>query len=143
MFFVKSFLLWVLLTWTLSNKVFALEIEIPVNLNLSEMAIALSELTQGLRTTTKAITLLNANNRKQTAFSEFIMEIHRLQLQTCIFNDIEKFFKVIDANLKRSLEVTAIIFHNPDDFIQEVIYFHHSNESIENQTFNFNLPNSK
>lgn len=89
------------------------------NQNISEMAIALSEIAQGLQTT-KTITILNPDNRKSSAFNEFIMEIHRLQLETYIFNETREFFKFIEANLKGSVEVTALIFHNPDELIEEV-----------------------
>lgn len=85
----------------------------------SEMAIALSEISQGLQTT-KTITLFNSDNRKSIAFNEFIMEIHRRQLETCIFNETRDFFGFIEANLKGSLEITALIFHNPDRLIEEV-----------------------
>jgi hypothetical protein len=87
--------------------------------NMSEMAIALSEISRGIATA-KTITLLNADNRKSSAFNEFIMEIHRLQLETCIFNETEKFFNFVEENLKGSIEVTAMIFHSPDELIDEV-----------------------
>jgi hypothetical protein len=86
--------------------------------NVSEMAIGLSEIIKA--TTDKTITILNAHKEKSTAFNELIMEIHRLQLQTCIFNRTDKFFKFIETNLRGSLEVTALIFHNPQELIQEV-----------------------
>jgi hypothetical protein len=96
------------------------EVDLPLgNQNLSEMAIALSEISQGLQTT-KTITLLNCDNRKSVAFNEFIMEIHRRQLETCIFNETRDFFRFIEANLKGSLEITALIFHHPELLIQEV-----------------------
>lgn len=79
---------------------------------------ALSEISRGLKAST--ITILNVDNNKSTQFNEFIMEIHRFSLQTCIFNDTRKFFKFIDTNLKGSVEVTAIIFHNPEDLIPQV-----------------------
>lgn len=84
------------------------------------MVIALSEISRSIATT-KTVTLLNASKRKSSAFNEFIMEIHRLQLETCIFNDRRKFFNFIDKNLKASLEVTSLIFHNPRDLIEEVM----------------------
>lgn len=87
--------------------------------NSSEMVIALSEISRGIATT-KTITLLNTDNRKSSAFNEFIMEIHRLKLETCIFNDSEKFFHFVEENLKGSLEVTALIFHDPNELIDEV-----------------------
>ncbi|KAG5678940.1 hypothetical protein PVAND_008559 [Polypedilum vanderplanki] len=83
------------------------------------MAIALSEICQGLQTI-KTITLLNSNNRNSIAFNEFIMEIHRRQLETCIFNDTLDFFKFIEMRLKGSLDITALIFDNPDKFIKEI-----------------------
>lgn len=87
--------------------------------NMSEMAIALSEISHGIATA-KTITLLNADKRKSSAFDEFIMEIHRLQLETCIFNETEKFFNFVEENLKGSIEVTVMIFHSPDELIDEV-----------------------
>lgn len=87
--------------------------------NSSEMAIALAEISRGIDTT-KTITLLNTDNRRSSAFNEFIMEIHRLKLETCIFNDREKFFHFVEGNLKGSLEVTALIFHDPNELIDEV-----------------------
>ncbi|KAG5678929.1 hypothetical protein PVAND_008550 [Polypedilum vanderplanki] len=83
------------------------------------MAIALSEICQGLQTT-KTITLLNSNNRNSIAFNELFMEIHRRQLETCIFNDTLNFFKFIEMRLKGSLDITALIFDNPDKFIEEI-----------------------
>lgn len=41
-------------------------------------------------------------------------------MQTCIFNDTEKFFNFVELNLKGSLEVTCLIFSNPKDIIVEV-----------------------
>lgn len=87
--------------------------------NISEMAIALSEIARGIATA-KTITLLNVDNRKSSAFNEFIMEIHRLQLETCIFNETKKFFNFVEENLKGSIEVIVMIFHSPDELIDEV-----------------------
>lgn len=87
--------------------------------NMSEMAIALSEISRGIEAA-KTITLLNVDNRKSSAFDEFIMEIHRLQLETCIFNETEKFFSFVEENLKGSIEVTVLIFHDPEELIDEV-----------------------
>lgn len=87
--------------------------------NSSEMAIALAEISRGIATT-KTITLLNTDNHQSSAFNEFIMEIHGLKLETCIFNDREKFFHFVEGNLKGSLEVTALIFHDPNELIDEV-----------------------
>ena len=99
------------------------ELQITTNQSLSELAIAFSEISQGLKTTTETITILNSENRKSSAFNELIMEIHRLKLQTCIFNETEMFFKFIEENLKGSVEVTALIFHKPDLLIQKVRFF--------------------
>lgn len=93
--------------------------EVPIKQNLSEMAVAMSEILQGLKTT-KTITILNVSNRKSNKFNELVMEIHRLELQTCIFNHTEKFFQFIDANLKGSSEVTTVIFQNPEELIHKV-----------------------
>jgi hypothetical protein len=103
---------------SIASKEFELEFSVQKK-NLSEMAIALSEILRGIATT-RTITLFNAHNRKSNEFNEFIMEIHRLQLETCIFNETKKFFNFIAANLKGSLEVTSLIFHNPEDLIREV-----------------------
>ncbi|XP_070490058.1 ionotropic receptor 40a-like [Chironomus tepperi] len=81
--------------------------------------IAFSEISQGLQAS-QTITILNSENRKSSAFNELIMEIHRLQLQTCIFNDTERFFRFVEENLKGSVEVTALIFHNPGSLIQKI-----------------------
>lgn len=94
-------------------------LSIPENKNISEMAIALSNIARGI-VTAKTITLLNVDNRKTIAFNEFIMEIHRLELETCIFNESEKFFNFVEENLKGSIEVTVMIFHSPDELIDEV-----------------------
>lgn len=64
---------------------------------------------------------MNRANNRSVEFNEFIKEIHRLRLQTCIFNESKHFFKFIESNLKGSVEVTALIFHNPDDLIPQVI----------------------
>lgn len=95
------------------------DVQITSNQNLSELAIAFSEISQGLQAS-QTITILNSENRKSSAFNELIMEIHRLQLQTCIFNDTERFFRFVKENLKGSVEVTALIFHKPDSLIQKV-----------------------
>lgn len=87
--------------------------------NMSEMATALSEIFRAIATA-RTVTLLNVDNRKSSAFNEFIMEIHRLQLETCIFNETQKFFNFVERNLKGSIEVTVLIFHTPDDLIHEV-----------------------
>lgn len=87
--------------------------------NLSAMAIALAEISRSI-STTKTITILNVDNRNPTEFNEFIMEIYRLELETCIFNESKKFFNFIENNLKGSLEVTAFIFHDPNELINEV-----------------------
>lgn len=92
---------------------------LPQKKNVSEMASALSEISRGIATA-KTITLLNADNRKSSAFNEFIMEIHRLQLETCIFNETEKFFNFVEENLKGSVEVTLLIFQSPEKLIDEV-----------------------
>lgn len=49
------------------------------------------------------------------------MEIHRLQLQTCIFNEPKLFFEFVEANLKGSVAVTALIFHHPKKLIPKVL----------------------
>ena len=115
-----------LLLLPISSLLFAKGEEFPIaaaassqKRNSSEMAIALAEISRGIATT-KTITLLNTDNRKSSAFNEFIMEIHRLELETCIFNDREKFFHFVEGNLKGSLEVTALIFHDPSELIEEV-----------------------
>ncbi|CAG9799965.1 unnamed protein product [Chironomus riparius] len=95
------------------------DVQITSNQNLSELAIAFSEISQGLQAS-QTITILNSENRKSSAFNELIMEIHRLQLQTCIFNDTERFFGYVKKNLKGSVEVTALIFHKPDYLIQKI-----------------------
>ena len=97
------------------------DVQITSNQNLSELAIAFSEISQGLQAS-QTITILNSENRKSSAFNELIMEIHRLQLQTCIFNDTERFFRFVKENLKGSVEVTALIFHKPDSLIQKVTF---------------------
>lgn len=97
------------------------------NLNLESHSLfgsflcstALSEISRGLASGTT--TILNVGDSKSSSeFSEFLMEIHRLRLQTCIFNETEQFFKFIESNLKGSLEVTALIFHNPAELIPQV-----------------------
>ena len=95
------------------------DVQIASNQNLSELAIAFSEISQGLKAS-QTITILNSENRKSSASDELIMEIHRLQLQTCIFNETERFFQFIEENLKGSVEVTALIFHKPGSLIQKV-----------------------
>lgn len=98
------------------------------NLNLESFSLypaaysclaALSEISRGL--TSGTMTILNVGNCKSsTEFSEFVTEIHRLRLQTRIFNNTKQFFKFIESNLKGSLEVTAIMFHNPVELIPQV-----------------------
>jgi hypothetical protein len=115
-------LLLLLLSVCLSSHSLALaELEIfsNRNQNQSEMAIALSEISRGLQTT-KTITLLNYDARESMAINEIIMEIHRRQLETCVFNDTRNFFRFIEANLRGSLEVTALIFGAPEKIIDEV-----------------------
>ncbi|CAO1422930.1 unnamed protein product [Diamesa serratosioi] len=87
--------------------------------NLSKMAIGLSEISRGLQTS-KTITILNFNNKRSSKINEFIQNIHQFNLQTCIFNDTEKFFNFVEFNLKGSLEVTCLIFSNPKDIIVEI-----------------------
>lgn len=115
------------------------KIELYNNRNLSEMAIgmvencyclrvvksfhsvcaALSEISRGFRAS-GTLSILNIENKRSTNFSEFLMEIHRLQLQTCIFNQSKLFFEFVEANLKGSVAVTALIFHHPDELIPKV-----------------------
>lgn len=95
------------------------DLKVTTNQSLSELAIAFSEISQGIKTT-QTVTILNSENRKSSSFNELIMEIHRFQIQTCIFNETETFFKFIEQNLKASLEVSALIFHKPDLLIQKV-----------------------
>lgn len=116
------------------------EIGIHENRNLSDMAIgedliafsssyvkkagifscaALSEISRALKAS-GTITILNIENKNSLEFNEFIMEIHRLRLQTCIFNESESFFKFIGSNLKGYVEVTALVFHNPNKLIPQV-----------------------
>lgn len=77
---------------------------------------ALSEISRGFKTS-GTITILNFNQNKSTEFNELLMEIHRLRLQTCIFDQTKNFFNFIKSNLAGSLEVTALVFHNPESFI--------------------------
>ena len=82
-------------------------------------AAGLSEISRGLQTS-KTIIILNSNNKRSSKINEFIQNIHQFNMQTCIFNDTEKFFNFVELNLKGSLEVTCLIFFNPKDIIVEV-----------------------
>lgn len=83
---------------------------------------ALSEISRGLGAASGPITILNTDNYISLEFTELIIEIHRLGLQTCIFNKTTVFFRFVEANLKGSLEVNALIFHNPQDLIPKVSF---------------------
>lgn len=86
---------------------------------IGNLAAGLSEISRGLQTS-KTITILNSNNKRSSKINEFIQNIHQFNMQTCIFNDTEKFFNFVELNLKGSLEVTCLIFCNPKDIIVEV-----------------------
>ena len=81
---------------------------------------ALSEIFRGLKMS-RTVAILKTGYKNSTEFNEFILEIHRHPLKTCIFNEVRSFFKFIESNLKGSLEVAILIFNDPRKFIPKVI----------------------
>lgn len=117
------------------------KVEIHDNRNVSQMAIgefykinsynnqisrfastALSEISRGFEAS-GPITILNTAHFYSHEFTELLIEIHRFRLQTYIFNKTSSFFDFIDMNLKGSLEVKALVFENPHNFIPKVSFF--------------------
>lgn len=69
----------------------------------------------------RMVAILKTGYKNSTEFNEFILEIHRHPLKTCIFNEVRSLFKFIESNLKGSLEVAILIFNDPRKFIPKVI----------------------
>lgn len=55
---------------------------------------------------------LNLNN--------FIKEMHRSMLKTCIFTNLETYFQYVDENIKHSIESCSLFFLDPSQVIDEV-----------------------
>jgi hypothetical protein len=69
---------------------------------------------------TTTITLLNLDRFEAVKINEFVQEVHKFNMKTCIFTDTEKFFDFVSDNLKGSLEVTSLIFAEPGSILEEV-----------------------
>lgn len=80
--------------------------------------LALSEVVQSLsRLSTIGVFSASENGSE---FNEFVMALHSIPLQTCIFNEMEEFFDFIESQLNGSLRVTAFIFHHPHGLVERV-----------------------
>lgn len=104
---------------------------------------ALSEISRGLQTSS-ALAVYKNGSELATEFDEYVMEIHRMSLQTCIFNDEAKFFQYVDRNLKGSQEVTALIFHDPLYLVPKVssLFCKRKYRSITKMIMNFYIKDS-
>lgn len=63
---------------------------------------------------------MNLNKENSAKINEFIQQVHKLNLKTCVFDDTKLFYKFVDDNLKGSVEVTSLIFAEPFEILEEV-----------------------
>jgi hypothetical protein len=66
--------------------------------------------------------ILKSQNETEADFNEFISELHKIPLQTCVFNNIKNFSNFVERQLNGSLQVTAFIFHEPNEILKKVKY---------------------
>lgn len=92
-----------------------------ISFDTQNAATALSKTAESLkRLSTIGVFSSNVNDTMSTEVNEFVMALHRIPLETCIFDKRENFFKFIESQLNDSLRVTSFIFHHPRGFTEQV-----------------------
>uniref|UniRef100_A0A182JIR2 Ionotropic glutamate receptor L-glutamate and glycine-binding domain-containing protein n=1 Tax=Anopheles atroparvus TaxID=41427 RepID=A0A182JIR2_ANOAO len=69
----------------------------------------------------KSLVILVQNETKIDRLDKLTVVIHRHSIPTCVYYDLEGYFDLIEENLKKSLEITSLIFCHPEDMLQEII----------------------
>ncbi|EDW37267.1 GL26168 [Drosophila persimilis] len=96
--------------------------------NESDVAIALSQIINGLRPRPLAIlalpsfSLMNAccENDQGIQVDDFIQRLHRLYYKSVIFNDTELFFQHIEANLQGAIECVNLVLDEPKELSERI-----------------------
>uniref|UniRef100_A0AAG5CQS4 Ionotropic glutamate receptor C-terminal domain-containing protein n=1 Tax=Anopheles atroparvus TaxID=41427 RepID=A0AAG5CQS4_ANOAO len=87
--------------------------------NQSGMIRGISEMVNLL--SPKSLVILVQNETKIDRLDKLTVVIHRHSIPTCVYYDLEGYFDLIEENLKKSLEITSLIFCHPEDMLQEII----------------------
>ncbi|XP_049548067.1 ionotropic receptor 40a [Anopheles darlingi] len=69
----------------------------------------------------KALVILVRNETKIDRLDKLTVMIHRHNIATCVYYDLEQYFRFIEDNLKKSLEITSLLFCHPEEMVQEII----------------------
>lgn len=69
----------------------------------------------------KALVILVRNETKIDRLDKLTVMIHQHHIATCVYYDLEQYFRFIEDNLKKSLEITSLLFCHPEEMIQEII----------------------
>ncbi|XP_055644154.1 ionotropic receptor 40a [Toxorhynchites rutilus septentrionalis] len=87
--------------------------------NHSGMVFGLSEMINLLAPKTLAILVLNET--KIDKIDQLTVMIHHHSIPTCIFNDLNNYFRYIGDNLRKSLETTSLLFCQPEEMIEAIV----------------------
>jgi hypothetical protein len=79
----------------------------------------LTEIIKGHKVKSLVI-LVNNNTVKPGKINEFIKELHKENIQSCIFYDKDKYFNHVQTSLEGSMETTSIIFSTPANILDEI-----------------------
>ncbi|XP_041448349.1 ionotropic receptor 40a-like [Drosophila obscura] len=117
---------WILLGLLLSREARTRVSYLPAN--ESDVAIALSQIINGLRPRPLAIlalpsfSLMSAccENDQGIRVDDFIQRLHRLYYKSVIFNNTELFFQHIEANLQGAIECVSLILDEPKELSERI-----------------------
>ncbi|XP_053672070.1 ionotropic receptor 40a [Anopheles nili] len=86
--------------------------------NQSGMIRGISEMVNLLAP--KSLVILVQNETKIDRLDKLTVMIHHHNIPTCVFYDLEGYFNLIEEKLKKSLEITSLIFCHPEDMLQDM-----------------------
>uniref|UniRef100_A0A1Y9J0J0 Ionotropic glutamate receptor C-terminal domain-containing protein n=1 Tax=Anopheles quadriannulatus TaxID=34691 RepID=A0A1Y9J0J0_ANOQN len=86
--------------------------------NQSGMIRGISEMVNLLAP--KSLVILVQNETKIDRLDKLTVMIHHHNIPTCVYYDLEAYFTLIEENLKKSLEITSLIFCHPEDMLQDI-----------------------
>ncbi|XP_058837184.1 ionotropic receptor 40a [Topomyia yanbarensis] len=91
---------------------------LPDHSNHSGMVLGLSEMINLLAPKTLAILVLNET--KIHKIDRLTVMVHHHNIPTCIFTDLENYFRYIGDNLKKSVDTTSLVLCHPEDMLEDI-----------------------
>jgi hypothetical protein len=79
----------------------------------------LSEIIRGQTIKSLAILVINGTI-KERRINDFVKELHKFPIVTCIFYNKDDFFDYVLGSLEGSLETNSMVFARPDELVAEI-----------------------